>query len=81
MRRHQVSECHSEERVKYKVKAKWTMDKETIAQLQKELSMVRQAGAGPERNQSLLERLNIQAPPAAGSAPGAWGGAAGQHLD
>ena len=62
------------------VKAKWTMDKETIAQLQKELSMVRQAGAGPERNQSLLERLNIQAPPAAGSAPGAWGGAAGQNL-
>ncbi len=62
------------------VKAKWTLDKETIAQLQKELSVVRQAGAGPERNQSLLERLNIQAPPAAGSVPGAWGGAAGQHL-
>ena len=62
------------------VKAKWTMDKETIAQLQKELAAARQAGAGHERNQSLLERLNIQAPPTAGSVPGAWGGAASHHL-
>merc|ERR1719399_2742404 len=49
-------------RSSWRLWAKWTQDKETIAMLQRELAARQNAGGSEPRSQSLLERLNITPP-------------------